>query len=181
MALANTHRRQLHERAVEQYGYVTTHDADALGIPQWTLRQLAARGGVERVAQGLYRFEDIPPVARDEFMEAVLAVGPDAHLVGDAVLALHDLALVNPRRIRVGTPRRVRAALLETIEVVRVQLDEKDITVYEGIPTTTVAKALLDSRDIVMTERLIDAVREATERGLLLRGESEDILAELSA
>ncbi|MCU1400122.1 MAG: hypothetical protein JWN62_3231 [Acidimicrobiales bacterium] len=44
-------------------------------------------------------------------MEAVLRVGADAYLTHDAVLAFHELAQVNPRLIRVGTPRRVRARM----------------------------------------------------------------------
>lgn len=50
----------------------------------------------------------MPVTGRDEFMEAVLAVGDGAHLVGDAVLALHGLADVNPARFRIGTPNRAR-------------------------------------------------------------------------
>lgn len=181
MALAPTYRRRLHERALDQYGYVTTHDADELGVPQWALRQIAERGGVTRVAHGVYRFDDVPTTDRDEFMEAVLAVGEGAHLVGDAVLALHDLGLVNPRRIRVGTPRRVRLTLPTTIEVVPANDRPEDLTVYEGIPTTTVAKALLDCRGVVMTERLVDAAEEAARRGLLRRRETENVLAALEA
>lgn len=109
--LANTYRRQPHERALDQYGYVTTRDAAALGIPPVELRKLAERGGLTHVARGVFRFDDLPHTGREPFMKAVLRVGDGAFLTSDAVLALHDLGLVNPRRIRVGTPDRVRAAL----------------------------------------------------------------------
>ena len=36
MALAHTYRRTLRERALEQYGYVSTADAVALGVPPVT-------------------------------------------------------------------------------------------------------------------------------------------------
>ena len=94
MPLPATYRRQLHELAVEQYGYVTTRDAARLGLPEQALRQVADWGGLTRVAFGVYRFDDIPATGRDSFIEAVLAVGDDAFLMADAVLALHDLALV---------------------------------------------------------------------------------------
>jgi predicted transcriptional regulator of viral defense system len=181
MALATTYRRQLHARALEQYGYVTTRDAEELDVPQWAMRQIAERGGLTRVAQGVYRFDDVPVTSRDEYMEAVLVAGEGAHLVGEAVLALHDLALVNPRRIRVGTPRRVRMALPDTVEVVPARDRQEEITIYEGIPTTTIAKALLDCRGIVMDERLIAAAQEAARRGLLRRREADDVLAILGA
>ena len=75
MGLADTYRRRVRERALDQYGYVTTEDAADLGVPPVELRKLAARGGLEHVAYGLYRFDDVRPTPRDEFMEAVLRVG----------------------------------------------------------------------------------------------------------
>lgn len=167
MELANTYRRQLRERALDQYGYVTSRDATALGVPAIEVVKIAARGGLDRIGRGVYRFDDVPHTGRDEFMEAVLRAGPGAFLIDDAVLALHDLGLVNPRRIRVGTPARARPTLPGTIEVVRRRVEPGDLTVYEGIPSTTIARALLDCRGLVMDERLADAAREAARRGLL--------------
>jgi len=80
---------------------------------------------------GLYRFDDIPPSRYDQFYEALARVGGDAHLTGDAVLALHELALVIPRQVRVGTSRRVRAALPAWIKIVRESADLDDLTRYE--------------------------------------------------
>jgi len=181
MTLATTYRRQLHERAVDQYGYVTTRDAEELDVPDWAVRQIAARGGLTRRGHGVYRFDDVPVTGNDEFMEAVLAVGDGAHLVGDAVLALHGLADVNPARIRVGTPKRARRTLPRTIDVVPLRGEPDELTTYEGIPATTLACALRDARGRVMTDRLIAATREAAARGLLRRREANDVLTELGA
>jgi predicted transcriptional regulator of viral defense system len=177
MELADTYRRRLRERALDQYGYVTTGDATDLGVPPVELRKLAGRGGLRHLAYGLYRFDDIPATGRDQYMEAVLRVGRDAHLTHDAVLALHDLGLVNPRRIRVGTPHRVRSRIPEHLEVIQQQLPKADLTVYEGIPSATVARALLDCRGIVMADRLIDAAHEAARRGLLRRSQANRIIS----
>lgn len=179
MVLADTYRRRLYDRALDQYGYVTTRDAEDLEVPPVELRKIAHRGGVEHVAYGLYRFEDVPRTGRDQFMEAVLRVGPEAYLSRDAVLALHDLGLVNPRRIQVGTPKRARPRLPESIEVIQQRLDPRELTVYEGIPSATVARALLDCRGLAMGERLADAAREAARRGLLRRNEAEQVLTDL--
>jgi hypothetical protein len=43
MELADTYRRRLRERALDQYGYVTTGDATDLGVPPVELRKLAGR------------------------------------------------------------------------------------------------------------------------------------------
>jgi predicted transcriptional regulator of viral defense system len=181
MALATTYRRQLHQQAVGQYGYITTRDAEQLGVPDWAVRQLAARGGLTRRGRGVYRFDDVPPTANDDFMEAVLAAGEGAHLVSDAVLALHGLADVNPTRIRVGTPRRARLKVPKTIEIVARRDQPEDLTAYEGIPATTVARAILDARGIVMNERLVAAAKDAADRGLLRRRETDKVLAALGA
>lgn len=181
MTLAETYRRRLRDRALDQYGYVTTRDALDLDIPAVELRKLSHRGGLEHLAYGLYRFEDVPRTARDQYMEAVLRVGPDAFLVQDAVLALHDLGLTSPRRIRVGTPRRARPRLPDDVEIVEQVLGPSDLTEYEGIPSATVARALLDCRALIMRDRLIAAAEEAARRGLLTRRQARQVLAELGA
>jgi hypothetical protein len=44
-----------------------------------------------------------------------------------------------------------------------------------------VARALLDSRGLVMTDRLIDAARQAARTGLLPRGEATRVVTALTA
>jgi predicted transcriptional regulator of viral defense system len=179
MAMRETYRRRLHERALDQYGYVTTQDADELGVPAVELRKLHQRGGIEHVGQGLYRFEDIPPTPRDEFMEAVLLVGEDAVLAGDAVLALHDLGLAHPRRIRVATPRRVRRRLPPFIKVEQREVPRAEQTTYEGIPAMTVGEAIRDCRGLLMPERLVEAAVDAAQAGLIRKAEAKRLIEEL--
>jgi hypothetical protein len=74
------------------------------------VRKVGQRGSVAHIAYGIYRFEDFVPTDRDQFMEAVLRVGPGAYLTHDSVLALFDLAVVNPAASalgRRGVPARV--------------------------------------------------------------------------
>jgi predicted transcriptional regulator of viral defense system len=174
--LVDTYRRRLATHAADQYGYVTTRDAVELKIPPVELPKLAATGGLSHVAYGLWRFDDQPRTGRDQFMEAVLRVGADAYLTHDAVLAFHELAQVNPQRIRLGTPHRVRAWMPDYIEIVRRQIDPADLTVYEGVPSATVAHALIDCRGIVMRDRLLDAVAAAKKIGLLRTREAQRVL-----
>jgi hypothetical protein len=96
---------------------------------------MAARGGLSNVGYGIYRFDDAPHSPHDEYHAAVLRVGEGAHLTRDAVLALHDLALVDPRRIRVGLPRRTEAQLPDWLQVVREDDPVEDLTTYDRIPS----------------------------------------------
>lgn len=163
------YRQTVREITLDQYGYgyVTTRDAAAAGVPAVELRKLAARGALTNVAFSLYRLADVRPTEYDQFAEALLRVGDGAYLRGDAVLAMHHLTLVNPRRIRVGVPRRVRAALPEFVELREEEMPAEDLTIYEGLHSTTVARALLECRGQVMTERLLDAAKQAKSEGLL--------------
>ena len=173
------YRRQLRDLAVPCYGYVTTTAAGKAGVPPVELRKLTRRGGLTNVTYGLYRFDDVPPTRFDQYMEAVLRVGPHAYLTHDAVLSLHDLALVNPSVIRVGTPKRTQADHPAWLEVLRQYVPPEDLTVYEAIPSTTVRRALLDCRGLVMAERLLEAAAEAADRGLLRRRERQETIEAL--
>lgn len=173
---------QLFAVAVEQHGLVTTVDARELGLAHTYLGTMHARGSLERSARGVYRFPELPVTRLTVLMEAVLWVGRDAVLSHDAVLSLHELASANPRVIRVTTPWRVRRSDPPTaVEVVRRRLPPSDVTVHEGIPTTTVARALRDCRGLVMPHRLVEAAHEAHARGLVRRGELPVLLADLGA
>lgn len=171
---------RLYNVALDQYGYVTSADARELGIDVVQLGIMHGRGQLEHIAYGLYRFPMVPTSERDAYMEAVLWVGRDAALSHDAVLALHGLGLANPSTIRVVTPHRVRRRQLRAdITVIREDLPEADLTTYFRIPSTTVARALLDSRELMMPSRLRDAADRAREQGLLLADEHERVLSDL--
>jgi hypothetical protein len=175
------YRSALYALAAEHHGFLTTEMARAVGVPSVEVRKLAARGGMSNVARGLYRVEGIDGGDRAPYAEAVLRVGEDAHLVGDSVLALHDLALVNPRRIKVGTPRRVRRDLPAHVQLVHTRTDPADLTEYDGIPSLTVAAAIRDSIGAVMPDRLTEAVERATDEGLVRRRDASALLTEIGA
>lgn len=165
---------RLYEFAVDQYGFVTRSDARSLGVDPQYLTVLAGRGVLEHAGLGLYRFPQVPATGRTHFMEAVLLVGEDAFVTHDAVLALHELAQVNPREIKVGTTRRVRRNLPPWVELVR-RTDDVDVTEYEGIRSTTVARALRDCVGAVPRDRLHDALEQARGRGLIRRRDLADL------
>lgn len=175
-----TYRALLRDVAFDQHGYVTVGDAAELEVPAVELRKLAQRGWMDRIGRGLYRMREVPAGDVDQYAAAVLLVGRDAHLTRDAVLALHGLAVVNPRRIRVGTPHRVRGVLPGFVEMVRERIPEADLTSYQGIASTTVARAVVDSVGLVMPSRLRDALRQAQREGLVTRSEAASARAALT-
>lgn len=174
------YRDIVRELALDHYGYVLTRDAVDAGVPSVELPKLAARGGLENVAYGLYRMPDVPPTRYDQFAEAILRVGKDAYLHGESVLALFGLADVNPRRIKVAVPRRARPKLPAYIELEQAKVD-RPTTVYEGIAAQPIANALLECRGRMETERLLDAAKQARADGLLTTVEWQRVMKGLRA
>jgi predicted transcriptional regulator of viral defense system len=177
MGRGKTFRSQLQAHAVEQNGFVTRGDVQRLGVPPHHLERLVADGRLTSVCDGLYRLDGMPPSRPHRFAEAVLRVGRDAFLSHDAVLALHGLTEREPDRVRVSTPHRPAArSVPRHVEVHRREVPPEDLTTYHGIRSTTLARALVDCRDLLSAGQLAASAAEAVERGLLLRRERHAVL-----
>lgn len=170
MVAATKYRDVVREIALDQYGYVTTRDAAEAGVPAGELPKLAARGGLENIAYGLYRIPDVRPTEFDQFAEALLRVGEGAYLHGESVLALFGLADVNPRRIKVAVPRRARPTLPPTIELTQVTGNVHTVF-YEGLAAQPVADAILECRGRIENTRLLTAAKQARAEGLMTTAE----------
>lgn len=168
---------------MDNYGYITTQDALELSIPAGELAKLAHRkkGALRNISYGLYRDESIPedPRGYDQLAEAVLRVGKGAYIHGESVLAMHQLALVNPRYIHVASPRPARPSLPSYIKLSKAKFGLK-ITEYEGIPAQTVADAIIECRRRIEPNRLKEAAQEARQQGLITSKEWKKIIQEIS-
>ncbi|AQP47916.1 hypothetical protein BW730_10835 [Tessaracoccus aquimaris] len=174
------YRDIVREIALDNYGYVTTREAGQAGVPPVELPKLAARGGLENVAYGLYRVPDIPPTRFDQVAEALLRVGDGAYLHGESVLALFGLGDVNPRRIKVAIHKRARPKLPAFVEMTQVHAGAPT-TIYEGLASQPVADALLECRGRIETKRLLSAAKEARAEGLLTTAEYRSLAKELAS
>lgn len=173
------YREIVREIALDHYGYVTTRDAAEAGVPAVELPKLAARGGLDNIAYGLYRVPDVLPTRYDQFAEALLRVGEGAHLHGESVLALLGLGDVNPRRIKVATDRRARSKLPAFVEHTRVRSDTPTVF-YEGLASQPVADALIECRRHIETESLLGAARQARNEGLVTTAEWRRVRKEIA-
>lgn len=173
-----THFDDIYELAVDNYGLITSAEAKSLGVAKSELNRWVGTGRLLKRGQGVYKLVRYVPTEYDRYAEAVALVGDGSFLFGEAVLAMHGLALVNPRRISVGTTKRVRRGLPEWIQPVTVS--GKTVTSHEGIPSQSLAEAILECRGIVMGERLKSAVEAARREGLITKDEFEHLRKELS-
>ena len=169
----------LYEAAIDNYGLITAAEARAMGILDKELARYSKRGWLERRGHGLYRLARHVPHKLDPYAEAVALVGPGSVIWGESVLAMGDLASVNPGKVTVATPRRVRRKLPEWIEVIRLPKGAR-VGWYEDIPSQPIADAIRSCATSVMGERLAQAVNDARGAGLIRASEAEDLKRELS-
>jgi hypothetical protein len=121
----------------------------------------------------VYRLARYIPTPWDKYAESTVLAGRDAYVFGESVLAMHDLALVNPPIISIATTNRVRKKLPSYIKCVVRKTGADQIVHYEGIPSQSVLGAILICRTTLMKERLEDAITEARIQGLISENESE--------
>ena len=172
------HFDDIYELAADNYGLITSAEAKNLGVAKSELNRWVGMGRLLKRGQGVYKLVRYVPTEYDRYAEAVALVGDGSFLFGEAVLAMHGLALANPRHISVGTTKRVRRELPEWVQPVTVS--GRTVTSYEGIPSQSLAEAILECRGIVMGERLKSAVEDARREGLITKDEFEHLRKELS-
>ncbi len=151
------------EVAARQHGLFSVQQAVDVGVADASVRKLAARGVLERRAQGVYRIVAFPIGPATEYMEAVLWAKGRGVIGGEAALAVWDLADVNPRRIDVVVPTsyRPRRAGGELYRVRRVNLTPDEVDEVDGVPVVTPAVAI---RQVINRGGPADVVEQAIRR-----------------
>lgn len=163
-----SYRQDLWEIAASRNGVVTVAEAEDAGVPAVEVRKLAARGALRGYGQGVYTHGDVPMTSFTEPTIAVDLAGGGAFLHRQSVLSLLRLGQFNPPKVCVGTRRRVRRRLPEWMELERrPDVPDEDLTRYEGVPATTVRRALDDVRDRMPPDRWKAVVDEALRRDLI--------------
>lgn len=152
--------------ALSNYGLITSAQATELGVRLKDLLEWVKIGRLEKCWRGVYRLVHYLPTEYDRYAEALATVGKDSMIWGESVLAMHNLAMVNPARIEVATPHRVRRELPAWIGLTRLQ-DEPQHDLFNGIRCQPLAEVFRQCRRKVMPQRLAEAVREAEQKGLL--------------
>lgn len=154
------------EMAVSNFGLVTAKTIDELGIHLKDVLEWVKSGRIEKRGRGVYRISHYLPTEYDAYAEAVALVGDTAMICGESVLAMHNLALVNPARIHVAVKRRLRKKLPDWI-VIEKATPEMSEDNFNGIPCQKLSEVIRQSRGKILTERLVSAVQEAGHKGLL--------------
>lgn len=168
---------QIYEEAVDNYGLINAAKIRNMGIKKQQVQRYLKDNRLEKIGHGVYKITQYVPVREDQYAKAVALVGDDAYLYGTAVLALLELALVNPNKLTVATNKRVRKKLPQWIDVVKTKDYKPDMIL--GIPTQNLVDAFKTCRGKVMPNRLNDAADEARRQGLLSSMDYEYVKSEI--
>lgn len=167
------------EIAADQFGYVTTAQAGKRGVTDNALRMMATRGTVERVSWGLYRVPTFPPSLYAEYMEASLwPAGVRGVISHQSALALRGLSDVSPSAIHITVPKdfRIRREIPGRLVVRNSDLRDEEVTLFEGIPATTVARTIEDCYRAHLGPALLrQALDDAEREGFLSPREAADL------
>lgn len=163
---------------VDDFGLITSREAKALGIPNTELVQQARRGKLVRVGRGVYRMPVWPYQEQAPYAIAVKAVGENAYLYGESVLALLGLVPTDPRRIWIASPDRVRRSLGNGTVVMDRQAEEPTAE-YEGITCQRVAAAIKSAVPTIGKTRAVQAAEAALESGYTTKAENGLIVRDL--
>lgn len=176
--------KMLFELAEDNYGFVTAEDARRAGIRPQRLAEMARRGALRQEGSGVYRLQPFPTHALDAYKKATLwPYGREAVLSHDTALELYGVSDVNPAKIHLTVPKRYRVRHRQVPAVYRLHhedLDEREVTRFEGLPIVTAAKAIRQCHEAHLRRDLLrQALEEAKEQGLVDRHEYKRLADEL--
>jgi very-short-patch-repair endonuclease len=152
------------ELADRQHGVVATWQLVALGLNYDEIRYRARIGRLHRMHRGVYAVGYRTLTPKGHRMAAVLAYGPDAVLSHRSAAAHWG---IGPGfwKVEVTTPhsRRSRTG----IRAHRATLHPEDVTIRDGIPTTSVARTILDLASQMKDDRLTRLIEESDRMELI--------------
>ena len=169
--------------AEDNNGLVTAENARKAGFTDSVLARLVQRGRIERTSRGVYRVPYVTPDRFSQYRETVLWAkanrGPERVAIShQTALAAYQISDANPHAIHLTVPKstRLRRQKLKGIVIHWHDLTANDISVYEGLPLTTIARTVADLLD---SNCRIDVIRraisDARREGLVADSEARQI------
>jgi very-short-patch-repair endonuclease len=153
--------------AARQHGVVSGSQLLEMGFGRGAIRNDVADGRLHRVHAGVYAVGHAAVGGQGRLIAAVLACGPAAVLSHRSAGGIWELRQGSQTAVDVTVPGRTRHRRPGiTLHRVRA-LHPDDHTTRQGIPTTTVARTLLDLAE-VLNPRQLERTLEQAERQRLL-------------
>ena len=161
-------------------GSLRTSAALAAGIHPRTLYALRDAGSIERLARGLYRLADLPPLGEPDLVTVAQRI-PRGVVCLISALAIHDLTTQIPHVVHLALPRSARHPVLEHPPLQVYRFSERafetgvETVVMDGVPVRvyTAEKTIADCfkyRNKIGLDVAMEALRRyQARRGASLR------------
>ncbi len=139
-----------------------------LGLAPRAVQQRALAGRLHRIHHAVYSLVPAPLLTRHgRLMAAVLACGPGAVLSHRSAAALHQIRATDRAKIDVTVPSRSSRCHIGVDLHRSLTLIDRDVTLVEGIPCTTVARTALDLASVLNRRGLERTFDQAEVESLL--------------
>jgi predicted transcriptional regulator of viral defense system len=171
--------------ALEQHGFVTSAQTRDAGVSTPLLASMVRRGRLEHVSRGVYRIGQVPVTQYAPLMQAVLWTGfPEACLSHDSALDVWDISDILPNQIHVtvGAKRRIEREIPDRYVIHHDDLDARDVTWFESIPTVTAATAIRQCLETGVPTYLIrQALERSARTGIVPAAERDELTTLMEA
>jgi very-short-patch-repair endonuclease len=148
------------ELASRHYGVVSLAQLLELGLSRAAVEARLKRKRMVALHRGVYAVGHTALTIESHFIAAVYACGPGALLSYRCAGAVPGLLRWSPQTIDVTVAGERKARKGITVHRSRA-LGEADRTVVDGIPTTSVARTIVDLADVLTEERLAKLIGRA--------------------
>ncbi|MEU6299796.1 type IV toxin-antitoxin system AbiEi family antitoxin domain-containing protein [Streptomyces erythrochromogenes] len=148
--------RQLGVIAADQWGLVTARQAQAAGLSRVDLTRLIDADLLQRAVHGVYQVVGGTPASHLDIKAAWLRLDPgvpawERQLTGEqaAVVShasacqLYDIGDIPADTVEISVPRR-RTTREPGVTLHKLAIDAADVTLVDGLPTTTVDRTICD-------------------------------------
>jgi len=149
--------------AARQHGLVTMAQLLALGLDYKAIARRVAEGRLHRVRVGVFAVGHAGLSREAQLMAALLWGREGAVLSHLACAELCEVGRYRASLIDVVAPKRRKADTGVRLHRTRA-LRPDDVTVYKGIPVTTIARMLVDLTDVLGPYDLANVIHEAEYR-----------------
>ena len=171
---------KLRDTAIDQHGFVTTSQAEEVGVSRPSLTYLLKNGRLERPRRGIYRVPQILATQFDAMHLALLwASEKTAVLSHDTALDAWDVCDVNPTKIYITVPkqRRINKADGDNIVIYHQDLPKDQITWWEQMPIVKLPLTIDQCITRKMSSHLImQAIENGRKRGMLTEPEAASLI-----
>ena len=165
--------------AARQHGTFSRAQSLAMGIDDGAISRRLRGGRWLRVHPGVYILPGAPPSFERDLWAAHLAIGPHSVVSHECAAARRGLRAVPQARLvltnRHGRHHRIPDVVVHQIDDV---LDHH-VEVIDGLPTTTVARTIVDCASVVSLVRLERLAEQALRERLVTTRQIHDVVADV--